>query len=655
MAYYMQLYKIENTSESFLLKQFPLPWNKTDGSVRKLIDLPCLERSNKAKGGIFMGKLSEFNVLRVDLDQGEIRQEEIRSSLVKEYLGGRGLASKILYDELAPDIDPLGPENKLIFATGLLTGTPAPSGGRYMVVSKGPLTGTIASSNSGGFFGAELKFTGYDMIILEGKSEKPVYLSVIDDKVELKDAWDIWGKTVPETTSYLKKAIGYDDAKISCIGPAGENLVMFASIMNDEHRAAGRTGVGAVMGSKNLKAVVVKATRKNIEYDKDMFFEIVKRHTRILKENGVTGEGLPTLGTKVLDNIINQNGLYPTKNFQYGTFEGIKEVAGEALIEKGYLQKNKGCYACPIQCGRVVKLPNGRTGEGPEYETGWAFGADCGVNDLNAIVEANFLCNELGLDTISTGTTIAAGMELYEKGFLNNEELNNGPELKFGSSEAIVYYTKAIAYREGFGNVLAEGSYRMAESKGHPEISMSVKKQELPAYDPRGVQGHALNYATSNRGGCHVRGYMISPEILGIPEKLDTQELEGKPEWVKIFQDLTAVIDAAGLCLFTSFALGADEYRELVNAGANYDFTTEELMKVGERIYNLERKFNLEAGISPDEDILPERFLNDPLPDGSQKGNVVHLDKLLPEYYKLRGWDANGRPLVDKLQELNLL
>lgn len=601
-----------------------------------------------------MGKLSEFTVLRVDLSNGAIKKEKLPKELVKEYLGGRGLASKILYDEIDPKVDPLSPENKLIFATGLLTGTAAPTSGRYMVVTKGPLTGTIASSNSGGFFGAELKFTGHDMIIFEGKAEYPVYLSIIDDKVEIKDAKEIWGKTVPETTRYLQEQVGDDKAKVSCIGPAGENQVLFAAIMNEENRAAGRTGVGAVMGSKNLKAVVVRATEKKIEYDKDKLMEVVKKHIKIIKENGITGEGLPKLGTKVLDNIINSNGLYPTKNFQFATFDGIEEVSGEALVEKGYLQSNKGCYACPIHCGRDVKLPNGRTGEGPEYESGWAFGADCGVNDLNAITEANFLCNELGLDTISAGTTIAAAMELYEKGYIDKKELENGPELRFGSSEAIVYYTKAIAYRKGFGNQLAEGSYRLAESKGHPELSMSVKKQELPAYDPRGVQGHGLQYATSNRGGCHVRGYMISPEILGVPEKLDPQELHGKPEWVKIFQDLTAVIDSVGLCLFSSFAFGADEYRDLVNAGGGYDFTTDELLKAGERIYNLERIFNLDAGISPEEDTLPKRLLEEPLPDGPQKGAVAHLDELLPEYYAVRGWTEEGILSEEKLKELNL-
>src|SRR6056297_3900732 len=419
-----------------------------------------------------MGRIQDYSVLRVDLEKREINREEITGSEVEKYLGGRGLASKILYDELDPKIDPLSPKNKLIYATGLLTGTAASTGGRYMVVTKGPLTGTIASSNSGGFFGAELRFSGNDIIIFEGKAERPLYLSIMGEKIELKDASHLWGKTVYETTDMLIEESGNKKARVSCIGPAGEKLVKFASIMNEKDRAAGRTGVGAVMGSKNLKAVVVKADKKQVEYYKDEMMKVVKKQTKMLKEDGVTGEGLPSLGTKVLDNIINSNGLYPTKNFQYGTFEDVAEVSGEALVEKGYLQSNKGCYGCPIRCGRDVKLPNGQHGEGPEYETGWAYGADCGVNDLNAITEANFLCNELGLDTISARTTIAAAMELYEKGYIDKEELGNGPELNFGSSESIVYYTKQMGYREGFGDKLAMGSYRLAESYGHPEIAM---------------------------------------------------------------------------------------------------------------------------------------------------------------------------------------
>ncbi len=598
--------------------------------------------------GTYTGKL-----LRINLSTGEIKVEDIPEEYLRKYIGGRGLASYYLYKEVDPKVDPLSPENKLIFATGPLTGTAAPTGGRYMVVTKGPLTGTIASSNSGGFFGAELKHAGYDMLIVEGKSDKPVYIYINDDQVEIRDASHLWGKGTHYTTDKLKEETGLSRAKVACIGPAGENLVKFAAVINDKHRAAGRTGVGAVMGSKMLKAVIVKGSKKP-KAATDKFLHVIREKTDTLRKDSITGEGLPKLGTKVLDNIINQNGLYPTRNFQTGVFEKTYEVSGEALVEKGYLIKNRACYACPIGCGRVTKLPTGLEGEGPEYETGWAFGADCGVSDLNAITEANFLCNDLGLDTISTGATIACAMELYERGILPKEDLQKGPELRFGNSEAIVYYTYKIAYREGLGDKLAEGSYRFAESYGHPEYSMSVKKQELPAYDPRGVQGHALEYATSNRGGCHVRGYMISPEILGVPEKLDPQSLEGKAEWVKIFQDLTAVIDSEGLCLFSSFALGADDYRDLLAAATGWDISTEEVMKAGERIWNLERVYNLKAGIDPKEDKLPKRFLEEPMPDGPNKGAVVKLDELLPKYYEVRGWTKEGIPTEEKLKELGI-
>ncbi|HDL60200.1 MAG TPA: aldehyde ferredoxin oxidoreductase [candidate division WOR-3 bacterium] len=599
--------------------------------------------------GTYAGKL-----LRINLSTGKIKKEDIPENLLKKFIGGRGLASKYLYDEIDPTVDPLSPDNKLIFTTGPLTGTPAPTGGRYMVVTKGPLTGTIASSNSGGFWGAELKRAGYDMIIIEGKSEKPVYILIKDDEVAIKDASHLWGLNTHETTDKLLVESGEHTAKVACIGPAGEKLVKFACVINDKHRAAGRTGVGAVMGSKMLKAILVKGTKKIVAFDEEKFRQVIKEKIDTMRKNPITGEGLPKLGTKVLDNIINENGLYPTRNFQTGVFEFTYEVSGEALVEKGYLIKNKACYACPIGCGRITKLPSGREGEGPEYETGWAFGAACGVKDLIAITEANFLCNELGLDTISTGVTIACAMELFERGFIPKEDLSKGPELRFGSSEAIVYYTKAIAYREGLGDKLAEGSYRLAEAYGHPEYSMSVKRQELPAYDPRGAQGHALEYATSNRGGCHVRGYMISPEILGVPEKLETQKLEGKAQWVKIFQDLTAVIDSAGLCLFSSFALNADDYKDMIVAATGFDYSTDDVMKCGDRIWNLERLFNLKAGIKPEEDTLPKRFLEEPLPEGPQKGAVVKLRELLPEYYKVRGWSEKGIPTEEKLKELEL-
>ncbi len=605
-------------------------------------------------GGFMSYLLTDSKIARVNLSTKKITIEKINMDLAKKYLGGRGYGSKILCDEIDPKIDPLAKENKIIFADGLLSGSFAPTGGRYMVITKGLLTGTIASSNSGGYFGAELRKCGFFMLIIEGKSEKPVYLEIKNDEIQIKDATDLWGLDTSKTTDLLKEKIGVKTAKVSCIGPAGENLVKIAAIINDKARAAGRTGVGAIMGSKNLKAIVAAGNKKIEIENLEKFREVVKDKIKKLKENPVTSEGLPTFGTKVLDNIINSSGMYPTNNFQLATFKDVDEVSGEALVAKKYFVKNTACFACPIGCGRKVVLPDGHEGEGPEYESGWAFGADCGVNDLIAITKANFLCNELGLDTISAGTTIAAAMELFEKGYIKKEDFGDAVEPKFGSSEAVVYYTKAMAYREGLGDKMAEGSYRMAEMFGHPELSMTVKKQEIPAYDPRGVQGQALEFATSNRGACHVRGYLISPEILGLPEKLETQTTDGKAMWVKIFQDLSATIDAAGMCLFTSFALGAQDYAELLSAALSLDISADDVMKIGERIWNLERKFNYEAGIMPEEDTLPARFLKEGLSDGPQKGAVVKLHITLPDYYKLRGWNPDGTIPESKLKELEI-
>lgn len=598
----------------------------------------------------YMGK-----TLRVNLTTGAITTEEFSRQTAKKFLGGRGVATKMLFDEVDPKVDALSPENKLFFATGPLTNTAAPSGGRYMVITKSPLTGLVASSNSGGFFGAKMKKAGYDVIVFEGRSPKPVYLVCSDDGVELRDATALWGTRVWDVTDKILTEVGQPNASVACIGPAGENQSLIASIMNDKHRAAGRSGVGAVMGSKNLKAIVAWGSQKSPIADLETFRGVVKDKMKLIKEHGVTGQGLPTLGTKVLDNIINSNGLYPTRNFQEATFGEVEAMSGEALIEKGYLKKNSSCFACSIGCGRVVELPNGMTGEGPEYESGWAFGPLCDISDLNAITEANLICNDLGLDTISAGVTIATAMELTEKGYLPPDDLGKGPALAFGNTEALAYYLYSMATaRDEIGKWLQQGSYRMAEHYGHAELSMSVKKQELPAYDPRGVQGHGLGYATSNRGGCHVRQYLISPEILGVPEKLDPQSLQDKPQWVKVFQDLTAVIDSSGLCLFTSFALGAPEYADLLNAALGENWTPEEVLQIGERIWNLERQFNLDAGMDPADDTLPARLLKEAIPAGPQKGATSKLAELLPQYYELRGWDASGRPTKETFAGLGL-
>lgn len=590
-------------------------------------------------------------ILRVNLSEKSVKVEPLDIQEAVKFIGGRGLGSKILSEEIDPGVDPLSAENKLIFITGPLTGTNTPTGGRYMVVTKSPLTGTIACSNSGGYFGAELKFAGYDAIIFEGKADSPVYLYVADDQVEIKDASHLWGKVVSETTALLEKEHG-EKVKVAAIGPAGENLSRIAAVVNDLARAAGRSGVGAVMGSKNLKAVVVKGSNKVEIADSEKLKDVFSKCMKLIKENGVTGAGLPTYGTAVLVNIINENGVFPTHNFQFGTFAGAEQISGETLAEK-YLTKKDPCFRCPIACGRYCKVDD-IEGGGPEYETIWAFGSDCGVSSLADIIKANFWCNEMGLDTISAGATIAAAMELYEKGYIKEEELEGGPELKFGNAEAIVEWTKKMGGNTGLGAKMAQGSYRLAEMYGAPEISMTVKKQELPAYDSRGIQGHGLEYATSNRGGCHVRGYMISPEVLGVPEKLDRFTTEGKHVWVKIFQDLTAAIDALGLCLFTSFALGADEYAGLFNAVCGTELTGADILQSGERIYNLERVFNLKAGIDPSQDTLPKRLLEEPLPDGPSKGGVTRLAEMLPAYYEVRGWDQQGVPTAEKLQELGL-
>jgi len=589
--------------------------------------------------------------LRINLSTGQIKKEDLDLELAMKFVGGRGLGSYFLAEEVDPKTESLSPANKIIIATGPLTGSQAPTGGRYMVVTKSPLTGTIASSNSGGYWGTELKRAGYDMIILEGKSESPCYIYINDDTVEIKDATKYWGKLVSETTDLLADEVGDARARVLTIGPAGERQSLLASIMNEKYRAAGRSGVGAVMGSKGLKAIVVRGTGKLSPAKTDECKTVLANARKKIKECEVTGTGLPAYGTSVLVNLINQSGIYPTNNFQESYFETADKTSGETLADK-YLVRNVACFGCPIACGRYTKVDDVE-GEGPEYETIWAYGASCGVDDLPAIIKANKLCNEYGLDTISAGATIACAMELCEKGLIKSDEID-GPALKFGSSEAIVEWTRKMGTGEGFGKKLADGSFRLAKEYGAEELSMSVKKLELPAYDLRGVQGHGLQCATSNRGGCHVRGYMISPEIIGLPEKLDPLSLEGKAVWVKIFQDLTAVIDSLGLCLFTSFALGAEDYKDMFNAIVGHNWTTESLLEAGERIWNFERMFNLKAGISPSEDKLPRRLLSEPISSGPCKGHVHHLGELLPEYYEKRGWDERGLPTESKLAELGI-
>ena len=610
-------------------------------------------------------------VLRVNLTNGTCIPEPLNMEWTNQYLGQRGLATKYFTEEVDPKVDPLSRENKLIYTTGPLTGTPVSTGGRYSVVTKGPLTGAIACSNSGGYFGSELRFAGWDMIIIEGKSPRPVYLHIENDKVELLPAEDfIWGKSVWETEELIKTKHQDPLMRVSCIGIAGESQVLFAAIVNDLHRAAGRSGVGAVMGSKNLKAIAVRGTQGvgGVANPK-AFMAAVSAGKKVLADNAVTGQGLPKYGTQVLMNVINEIGASPTRNHQDVQFEGASKISGEAMHEKRptdgktHLVTNQACFGCTIACGRISRVDEGHfsvktrpeywgASGGLEYETAWAFGNANGVDDLEALQFCNLLCNEQGLDPITLGATVGAVMELYEMGVIKKEEI--GFEAPFGSAEAVVKLVEMTARGEGFGKVMGLGSKRLCEKYGHPELSMSVKGQEFPAYDGRALQGMGLAYATSNRGACHLRGYMVASEVLGIPFKTEPQATEGKPELLKAFQDATAVFDSAGICVFTSFAWGLPDIQPQIQAACEGDWSLEKLTEMGERIWNLEREFNLKAGFSAKDDTLPPRLLKEACKTGPQKGAVTRLDIMMPKYYEVRGWDANGVPTAETKDRLGL-
>ena len=598
-------------------------------------------------------------ILRVNLTSGSVSEEPLNMQWAHDYLGQRGLATRYFVDEVDAKVDPLGPDNKFIMTTGPLTGTIASTGGRYSCVCKSPLTGTIACSNSGGHFGAELKFAGWDMIIFEGKSASPVYLSVEDDVARLLPADDLWGKSVWEADKMIRQKHQDPQIRIALVGRSAEQGNLYAAVVNDLHRAAGRSGVGTVMASKNLKAVVVRGTKGlgGLD-DPKRFMKAVSDGKKVLAENAVTGQGLPTYGTQVLMNVINEVGALPTRNMRETQFEGAADVSGEAMHEpresdgRPNLTTNGACHSCTIACGRISTIDRTHfsvadkpeywiNSGGLEYEAAWALGPDTGVDDIDALTYANFLCNEDGMDPISLGSTIAAAMELFELGKITTEH-TGGMELKFGSAEALCWAAEVTAKGEGFGKDLGLGSKRLCEKYGMPELSMTVKGQEFPAYDPRGIQGMGLAYATSNRGACHLRGYTVASEILGIPEKTDPLDSAGKPGLVKAFQDATAAVDSAGLCVFTTFAWTMDDISPQVDAACEGDWSSERMMEVGERIWNLERDFNERAGMTGADDNLPPRLMNEGANSGPAKGRTSDLAKMLPEYYELRGWSKDG-------------
>lgn len=607
--------------------------------------------------------------IRVNLTCGKIAVVEDDPEIMKGYLGARGIGIRYIIEEVDPKIGAFDQRNKLIFATGPLTALP-PAGNRCYVVTKSPLTEGIANASVGGYFGAELKFAGYDFIIIEGKSKRPLYLWIHNDEIELRSADHIWGKGTEETEEIIHCETD-EWAHIAAIGQAGENLVRMACVITGgvtAARAAGRGGMGGVMGSKNLKAVAVRGTKgikiaDNDAYKKNMW----KSMKFFVNPEESCIKSLRDHGTIFTVEFANELGILPTRNFQTGVFEGAEKIGGMFFAKKYSIrgEAGKACFACPAACARLSRCTTpGYEGasEGPEYESTASLGSVTGVDNLEAIMKANRFCSDLGMDTISTGATIGCAMELYEKGYIPEKDI--GRPLQFGDADTMMEMVRKMGLREGFGTELAEGSYRLAEKYGHPEISMSVKKMELPNYDPRGVKGQGLGFVTNNRGADHCRAEINCSEIfettmLGYwsPNKpVDRFTTEGKVAMTKHYQDYcAAAYDSLGICYFYLMDTAEQDVVDLfISATGVSGFTVEELLKTGERIFNLERVFNLKAGITAKDDTFPKRFLETPMPEGQGKGQVFELKKMLPEYYKLRGWDDKGVPTKEKLKKLGI-
>jgi len=582
-------------------------------------------------------------VLDINLTSGEIKTYPLDERKARLFIGGRGLGARFLWDEVGPGVDPLSPGNVLIFTAGPLTATGYQTSNRFTVTCKSPLTSTILDANSGGYWGMQFKKAGYDALIVRGRAEKPVWIEIKNEDVQIHDAADLWGLRVRETTTRL----GQNDNRrnVLCIGPAGENLSRIAAIMNDGQRSAARGGPGAVMGSKNLKAIVVEGKYRPEILDDERFKFFLYETRKLLKASPLTSQALPEFGTAVMMNIVNTVGALPTRNFQESQFEGAEAISGETLTEK-YLVKNANCWACPIGCTRISKTDKVE-GEGPEFETAWSFGAACGNDDLEAIIEANALCNDLGLDTISAGSTIACAMELTEKGYIDSD-------LRFGRADLFNRTLEDMAYRRDLGNDLAEGSLRMATKYGHPELSMSVKGLEMPAYDPRGMQGQGLLYATSNRGACHMRGNMLGLEVVGLPKLIDRFQTQCKSSYVILHQNSSAAIDSLVICKFTNMGVAEEYFARTLTAVTGVQYATGDLIRLGERVWNLERLYNNREGFTREDDCLPPRLLEEPVVAGPSQGWVSKLPPMLDEYYRARNWDQNGVPRPAKLAELEL-
>lgn len=612
---------------------------------------------------------SKGKLLRVNLTKNEVTKEDLDEKIVKTFLGGRGLGAYVLYRELKPGVDPLGPENKLIFATGPVVGAPFAGNARYVVMGKSPLTGGWGEASAAGWFGPQLKFAGFDAIIVEGKAEKPVYLLVNDGEAEIRDANHLWGKIIGEVQDKIREEVNNDKLCVASIGPGGENLVRYACIISDLHRAAGRCGLGAIMGSKKLKSIAVHGTEGVKVHDSGKLRELAKIAVKEAMDGW--GDGLHKNGTDRILEDLSGSGRLPTKNFQLTSFSGDQKITGETMTDK-ILVNRWHCYACPVGCIRIVKAEQPYIVDpaygGPEYETAASFGSMCLNDNLVSIAKANELCNKFTIDTISAGVSIAFAMECYEKGLIDEDDVD--VDLSWGNYETIVKLIEKIAFRNGIGDLLAEGVMRAAEKLGGDarKYAMHIKGMELPMHEPRGKKGVGLSYATSNRGACHLQTIHddtyekkkdLVPEI-GLDTALSRYDTsESKARMVKIGQDLWGLYDCMIVCKFTPHPAGIKlkTLNGIFNAITDWSFSEKDLMAVGERAFNLCRVFNVREGVTRMDDTVPERF-SEPVSETVSQGQTFTqktLSKMLDYYYRCRGWDEKtGIPTRETLERLNL-
>jgi aldehyde:ferredoxin oxidoreductase len=586
-------------------------------------------------------------VLRVNVSNGLFSTEPLPENILRLLLGGKGMGAYYLYRELKPGTDPLGPDNLLILQTGPLTGTPAPTAGRFGSTTKSPATGTYSDSYCGGFFGQTLKYAGYDMVIFSGAASEPVMVVIDNDKVEVRPAAHLWGKTVPETDLALKAEFGHGWQSL-VIGPPGEKTSNIASIFN-ETRALARGGVGAVMGSKKIKAILVRGTGSVHVADPNAFDRANQLAHRAVRMSSSISR-MKTEGTANILEFINIGGALPTRNFQQGQFEGADEINGSAWREKSW-KHDYACFGCPIHCSKVTGELDGKVLEGPEYETIYALGSNCAISNQEAIIRMSMLCDEYGIDTISAGAIIAFVMEMFEKDMLTPADLD-GIQPRFGDCSAALALMEKIAKVEGCGVWISQGVASIAEK--YPEakpFAMHVKGLEMPAYHPNAAKGMALGFAVSERGACHLRGAPLT-EVFGGADPLTTQ---GKARLFRDHQSDSALWNSAVLCYFPSFGMSLKELCQLVNAATGFQYASvHEFEHVGERINTLCRLFNIREGFTRAQDTLPARNLSQPMPDGPARGQVVELDVMLDEYYELMGWDKHGIPTASTLHELGL-